>query len=599
MTLRTKSTLKRLKMYRSKVKVDPRGKVIGGAFMSSTPSTDGRILPNRKWFGNTRVVGQNQLSQFREAIEATNSPYSVLLRQRKLPLSLVSDSTPSSGNAKILDIEPYDETFGATRRRKRAKINASSLEELAASTLPSNDSLVNDTLPNPIQAEEEDKFIPEPAFDKGTSKRIWGELFRVVDSSDVIIQVLDARDPIGTRSQHLERMLKRPEHKHRHLVLLINKVDLVPVSCTRQYVKLFSSEYPCLAFKASVEKPFGKGSLVNLLRQFAKLHHDKPQISVGFVGYPNVGKSSVINALKGKKAVNVAPIPGETKFWQFVTLMKRIYLIDCPGTIGLGAESPETAVLKGAIRTELIPDPVAVIPLIFDRVNNQHLIDLYDINQWTDYEDFLSQIAFAQGKLLKGGEPDINITARIVLNDFLRGKIAWFVKPPNYDDNIKKEKGKKVKNQNDDVIDDVTGQNDEVSEEESDYESEETVDWDDVFDADEVQESDTDDEFDEQETVGAPDEREVEISQNDDDSQSEAETIKSNQSEGHKEGSISSDSEESQEESETKQTTSVPIVPLKRMTTNKKKVGNHFYDRVDVRNRRKGGKKVQNKRRRM
>ena len=55
------------------------------------------------------------------------------------------------------------------------------------------------------------------------------------------------------------------------------------------------------------------------------------QISVGMIGYPNTGKSSVINALRSKKVCNVAPIAGETKVWQYITLMKKIYLIDCPG----------------------------------------------------------------------------------------------------------------------------------------------------------------------------------------------------------------------------------------------------------------------------
>ena len=65
-----------------------------------------------------------------------------------------------------------------------------------------------------------------------------------------------------------------------------------------------------------------------LLRQYGKLHADKKQISVGIIGYPNVGKSSVINTLKSKKVCNVAPIPGETKIWQYITLFRRIFLID-------------------------------------------------------------------------------------------------------------------------------------------------------------------------------------------------------------------------------------------------------------------------------
>jgi nuclear GTP-binding protein len=98
-------------------------------------------------------------------------------------------------------------------------------------------------------------------------------------------------------------------------------------------VKQLSKEYPTLAFHASITNPFGKGSLISLLRQFSQLHKDKKSISVGLIGYPNVGKSSIINTLMKKKVCKVAPIPGETKVWQFVTLMKRIYLIDCPGKL--------------------------------------------------------------------------------------------------------------------------------------------------------------------------------------------------------------------------------------------------------------------------
>ncbi len=59
------------------------------------------------------------------------------------------------------------------------------------------------------------------------------------------------------------------------------------------------------------------------------------------IGYPNVGKSSVINALRSKKVCNVAPIAGETKVWQYITLMKKIYLIDCPGSFSVNHFLPK------------------------------------------------------------------------------------------------------------------------------------------------------------------------------------------------------------------------------------------------------------------
>ena len=63
------------------------------------------------------------------------------------------------------------------------------------------------------------------------SRRIWSELYKVIDASDVLIQVLDARDPMGTRSKPIEQFLKK-EKPHKHLVFVLNKCDLVPTWVT-------------------------------------------------------------------------------------------------------------------------------------------------------------------------------------------------------------------------------------------------------------------------------------------------------------------------------------------------------------------------------
>lgn len=135
---------------------------------------------------------------------------------------------------------------------------------------------------------------------------------KVIDSSDVVVHVLDSRDPLGTRCRNVETYLKK-EAAHKHLIFVLNKCDLVPTWATAKWVRILSQEYPTLAFHASVNNSFGKGALIQLLRQFSKLHSDKKQISVGFIGYPNTGKSSIINTLRKKKVCDVAPIPGETK----------------------------------------------------------------------------------------------------------------------------------------------------------------------------------------------------------------------------------------------------------------------------------------------
>jgi nuclear GTP-binding protein len=198
-----------------------------------------------------------------------------------------------------------------------------------------------------------------------------------------------------------------------------------------RWVKILSKEYPTLAMHASINNSFGKGALIQLLRQFSQLHADKKQISVGFIGYPNTGKSSIINTLKKKKVCNVAPIPGETKVWQYVALMRRIYLVDCPGIVPVGANDSETGtVLKGVVRVENLETPAEHLPALMSRVKPEYLRRTYNLESWTSPEDFLGQLARRMGKLLKGGEPDLETAAKMVLNDWIRGKIPFFVPPP-------------------------------------------------------------------------------------------------------------------------------------------------------------------------
>ncbi|OWM81404.1 hypothetical protein CDL15_Pgr007442 [Punica granatum] len=267
---------------------------------------------------------------------------------------------------------------------------------------------------------------------RGQSKRIWGELYKVIDSSDVIVQVLDARDPQGTRCYHLERHLK--EHcKDKHMVFLLNKVDLVPAWAIKGWLRVLSKEYPTLLFRGSTNKSFGKGSLLSVLRQFARLilrsNHDKQAISVGFVGYPNVGKSSVINALRTKSVCKVAPIPGETKAWQYIRLTKQIFLIDCPGVVYPNKDSETDIVLKGVVRVTNLEDASEHIGKVLRRVKKEHLQRAYKIKDWEDENDFLVQLCRAKGKLLRGGEPDLTSAAKMMLHDWQRGRIPFFVPP--------------------------------------------------------------------------------------------------------------------------------------------------------------------------
>jgi hypothetical protein len=149
----------------------------------------------------------------------------------------------------------------------------------------------------------------------------------------------------------------------------------VPAWVTKRWLHALSREYPTLAFHASLTHAFGRGALLSLLRQLARLRSDKQAISVGFVGYPNAGKSSVINALRAKAVCKSAPVPGETKVWQYVALTKRVFLIDSPGVVyKRAADGDAAAVLKGVVRVEALEDATGHVGAVLARVKPEYLV---------------------------------------------------------------------------------------------------------------------------------------------------------------------------------------------------------------------------------
>ncbi|XP_008290121.1 nucleolar GTP-binding protein 2 [Stegastes partitus] len=432
--MRDRATIKRLNMYRQKQRCNSRGKVIKPLQYQSTvaPGTQARVEPNIKWFANTRVIKQSSLQKFQEEMGAVQKdPYRVVMRQSKLPMSLLHDRVKAhNSKVHILDTEGFETTFGPKAQRKRPSLMVGDVKDLVEQAEASALSYDADKDKNLVTEDTGVRDeVREEIFKKGQSKRIWGELYKVIDSSDVIIQVLDARDPMGTRSKSIETYMKK-EKPWKHLIFVLNKCDLIPTWVTKRWVAVLSQEYPTLAFHASLTNSFGKGSLIQLLRQFGKLHTDKKQISVGFIGYPNVGKSSVINTLRSKKVCNVAPLAGETKVWQYITLMRRIFLIDCPGVVYPSEDSESDIVLKGVVQVEKIKNPEEHIGAVLERAKPEYIQKTYRIPTWKSAEDFLEKLAFRTGKLLKGGEPDLSTVSKMVLNDWQRGRIPFFVKPP-------------------------------------------------------------------------------------------------------------------------------------------------------------------------
>uniref|UniRef100_A0A5S6QIB0 Nucleolar GTP-binding protein 2 n=1 Tax=Trichuris muris TaxID=70415 RepID=A0A5S6QIB0_TRIMR len=399
--LRSSSTVRRLLMYKNfKANYDRRGKMVRPAPFQGTlkSGTVARVEPNRRWFGNTRVIGQEALQKFQENLgKAIADPYLCVLKQTKLPVTLLMQKRKKPRS-----------------HRKKPKVATDDLQEMvneAASRSERYDEVEDSYLKR--EADSEHCEFQDPLFRKGQSKRIWNELYKVLDSSDFVLKVLDARDPMGTGCFNVEKFLKKEK-----------------------------------AFQAELKSPLGKGALINVLRQLAKLNSERQQISVGLIGFPNVGKSSIINALRSK-VCNVAPIAGETKVWQYVTLMRQVYLIDFLGIVYPTGNSEEQLILKGVVRVENVKEPSEYIDHVVQRVRKEYLVRTYQVDNWNTASEFLVALCNRNGRLPKGGEPDVSASARMVLNDFQRGKLPYYVPPPELkEENVAEDRS----NRNDTVI---------------------------------------------------------------------------------------------------------------------------------------------------
>lgn len=111
--------------------------------------------------------------------------------------------------------------------------------------------------------------------------------------------------------------------------------------------------------------------------------------------------------------------------------MKRIYLIDCPGVVPpSNNDSPEDILLRGVVRVENVENPEQYIAAVLKKSKPQHIQRTYDIGGFETATGFLELLARKGGRLLKGGGADVDGAAKMVLNDFVRGKIPWFTPPP-------------------------------------------------------------------------------------------------------------------------------------------------------------------------
>ncbi len=233
-------------------------------------------------------------------------------------------------------------------------------------------------------------------------------------NSDIIIEVVDARFPRDSRILSLERFVRK---LNKVLIIAINKSDLVPEDFILVVKEEFEKEFPTVYVSCKTRK--GSRRLREVIKD--NIEEGKNKAYVAVVGYPNTGKSSLINLLVGRKRAKVAPVPGFTKGVQLIRLSKKIYLYDTPGVVIPKRE--EIKVLLGMLDASRVKNPVRSVSYLIERIQKSAIMDAYSIEEFKDINDLFVKLKKRFNIKQKNW---MDIIARKIINDWVQGKIKGY-----------------------------------------------------------------------------------------------------------------------------------------------------------------------------
>lgn len=246
----------------------------------------------------------------------------------------------------------------------------------------------------------------------------WQNLPAIVREAHVVLIVLDARMPDMSMNPEIEGLIKKYDKES---FIVFNKIDLVNSKDLNELRK----KNPDAFFVSGTENVGLKGLKRELLI-WGKRKGIR-SVKVGIVGYPNVGKSAIINALAHRARAPTAPVAGTTKGAQYVRVSENLKIIDSPGVVPLRDKEAKLGVLA-AKNPEKLKNPevvaIDVIKMIFGR-NKKALEDFYkiELKDIDDPYEILLLIGKRKGMLKKGGAVDETKTSIGIVRDWQRGKV--------------------------------------------------------------------------------------------------------------------------------------------------------------------------------
>ena len=331
-------------------------------------------------------------------------------------------------------------------------------------------------------AEEEMKNINKAITPYEKNIEVWKQLWMTVEKGEILFQIVDGRNPLYYRCPDLEKYIKEVD-KNKEIILIVNKADLMNDELRKNwadYFKTHNIKYIFFSAVNEIEKMekgeslsqpekidqsdyriFTRNELVQYIKEIGETiqkeeksienknnNKSKNQannaLMVGFIGYPNVGKSSIINVLMKTKKAAVANIPGRTKHYQTLflpeeqnlnILPKSICLVDCPGLIFPSFTTSKADMLvNGIYPIDTLSDIYNPIQIIINLIPSKILSNFYKITLPDIYsaKQFLQIIAKKRGFYTGNGLPEEAKTAKLILRDYTSGKLLYCHLRPDY-----------------------------------------------------------------------------------------------------------------------------------------------------------------------